>query len=457
MIFERIKANGLAHNSYFIGSGNIAAVIDPKRDIQDYLDLAFEHKMKIKYIFETHRNEDYVIGSLELAEANHGDIFHGPGLDWSYGTDLMDGQEFQIGKLSLKAIFTPGHTDESVSYILSDLKFGKVPVMIFSGDTLFVGDTGRVDLYGSAEVQRLADILFDSLFQKILLLGDGIILCPAHGAGSICGVNIADRDQSTLGIERIKNPILQVKDKESFIKYKSSEHPERPPYFSTMEQYNKNGPPRQFIKEKPDLLTPTEFKFEMESGALVIDTSLPSAFGGAHIKGSYSIWLDGLAVFPGWLLPYDKPLLLVLEDQNHLEIATTYLSRIGYDQVTGFLKDGMEGWIDAGYPVEKLSLLSVHQLKEELDRGEDLILLDVRDEDEWKTGHLKGALNIYVGHLQERISELPRNKKIVAFCSVGHRANIGASILLRSGFSEVYNAVGGMLAWRNAGFPVVTG
>jgi hydroxyacylglutathione hydrolase len=167
--------------------------------------------------------------------------------------------------------------------------------------------------------------------------------------------------------------------------------------------------------------------------------------------------LDGLAVFPGWLLPYDKPLLLVLEDQNHLEKATAYLSRIGYDQVTGFLKDGMEGWIDAGYPVEKLSLLSVHQLKEELDRGEDLILLDVRDEDEWKTGHLKGALNIYVGHLQERISELPRNRKIVAFCSVGHRANIGASILLRSGFSEVYNAVGGILAWRNAGFPIVTG
>jgi hydroxyacylglutathione hydrolase len=457
MIFERIKANGLAHNSYFIGSGNIAVVIDPKRDIQDYLDLAFEHKMKIKYIFETHRNEDYVIGSLELAEAAHGDIFHGPGLDWNYGTDLVDGQEFQVGKLSLKAIFTPGHTDESVSYVLNDLKFGKVPVMIFSGDTLFVGDTGRVDLYGPTEIQRLADNLFDSLFKKILPLGDSIILCPAHGAGSVCGLNIADRDQSTLGIERVKNPILQFKDRESFTKYKAGEHHERPPYFSTMEQYNKNGAPGPFNKEKPGLLTSAEFKFEMEKGALVIDTSLPLAFGGAHIKGAYSIWLDGLAVFPGWLVPCDNPLLLVLEDQNHLEKAITYLSRIGYDRVRGFLKDGVEGWIDAGYPVEKLPLLSIHQLREKVDQGEDLLLLDVRGEDEWKTGHLKGALNIYIGHLQERTSEIPRNKKIVAFCSVGHRASIASSILLRSGFSEVYNAVGGMLAWRNAGFPILTG
>jgi hydroxyacylglutathione hydrolase len=172
-------------------------------------------------------------------------------------------------------------------------------------------------------------------------------------------------------------------------------------------------------------------------------------------RGSYNIWLDGLALFPGWLLPYEKPLLLVLEDQSHLEKAINYLARIGYDRVIGFLKDGIEGWIGAGYPIENLPLLSVHNLKQKLDRGEDLIILDVRENQEWKTGHLKGGLNIYVGNLQERISEIPKNKPIVCFCSVGHRAGIAASILLRSGFNEVYNTAGGMLAWHNAGFPVI--
>jgi hydroxyacylglutathione hydrolase len=286
MIFERIKANGLAHNSYFIGSGSTAAVIDPKLDIQDYLDLGLKHGMIIKYVFETHRNEDYVIGSLELAESSQAKIFHGPGLEWGYGTNLEDGQEFQVGKLNLKAIFTPGHTDESVSYVLSDLKYAKVPVMVFSGDTLFIGDTGRVDLYGSSEVHRMAANLFESIFKKILPLGDGLILCPAHGAGSVCGLNIADRDESTLGTERIHNPILQFKNKDDFVKYKSSEQPGRPTYFTRMEEYNKKGPPGSFRKTDPALMQPAEFKIEMERGALVIDASLPSAFGGAHIGGS---------------------------------------------------------------------------------------------------------------------------------------------------------------------------
>jgi hydroxyacylglutathione hydrolase len=454
MIFQRIKSEGLAHNSYFLGSGSAAAVIDPRRDVQVYLDIARQNQMKILYILETHRNEDYVIGSLDLAEASGAKIYHGQGLDWKYGAVVRDGQEFALGKLTLTAVSTPGHTNESMSYVVRDLKTGGAPVMVFSGDSLFIGDTGRVDLYGLAQIQRMAGNLYDSIFKTLLPLGDGVILCSAHGAGSVCGLNVADRDESTLGIERLQNPFLQIKDKNEFIKAKEAEKPERPPYFSKMEQYNRDGAPRLNCVKIPPLLTPAEFKKEMQNGAVVVDASLPEAFGGAHIKGAYSIWLEGLSTFPGWFLKYESPVLLVLEEQEQIEEAVKYLMRLGYDRAAGYLKGGIESWIFAGYEVESLGLLSVHQLKQKIDSGEALTLLDVREPEEWKAGHLKGALNIYVGHLEERIGEVPKDKPVVVYCTVGHRAGIGASILLRAGFPMVYNTLGSMVAWRSAGFPV---
>ena len=243
MIFERIKSEGTAHNSYLIGSGSDAAIIDPRRDCQIYLDLAQQKGLKIKYIFETHRNEDYVIGSVELNNLTKAEIYHGPGLDWKYGNTLRDGQEFQIGNLRLIAFHTPGHTDESMSYAVADLSSGEAAVMVFTGDTLFVDSVGRIDLYGPKEAPRLASNLYDSIFHKLLTLGDGVILCPAHGAGSACGLNIGDRDESTLGIERAQNPVLQIKNKDDFIKHKVAEQPESPPYFRQMERYNLEGPP----------------------------------------------------------------------------------------------------------------------------------------------------------------------------------------------------------------------
>ncbi len=457
MIFERIKSEGLAHNSYFIGSGSKAAVIDPRRDSQVYLDLALKHGMKIKYILETHRNEDYIIGSIGLAANSGAEIYHGPWLDWKYGNTLKDGQEFYLGKLVLSALHTPGHTDESMSYVVTDTASGKAPVMVFTGDALFVGDTGRVDLYGMTEVPRMSANLYDSIFKSILPLGDSVILCPAHGAGSVCGMKIADRDESTLGIERIQNPVLQYTEKDAFMRYKAAERPERPPYFEVMEKYNQYGPPPlQCLPEVPPL-SPGEFKSEMDKGALVVDTSLPAAFGGAHIKGSYSIWLEGLSTFAGWILPYDKPILLVLEDQDHLEKAIRYLIRLGFDKIAGFLKGGIEGWYDAGFQTESLPLLSVHQLKEMLDRKENLTVLDARRQDEWNSGHIEGAMHVFVGHVENKLEEIPRDRPVAVLCSVGHRAGIAASILLRTGYPMVYNVLGSVTAWRNAGFPLIKG
>ncbi len=456
MIFERIKSEGIAHNSYLIGSGSDAAVIDPRRDCQIYIDLARQYGLRIGSIFETHRNEDYVIGSVELNSFTGAEIYHGPGLDWKYGNTLGDGQEFQIGNLKLTALHTPGHTDESMSYTVADLSSGEAVVMVFTGDTLFVDDVGRTDLYGPEERPRLASNLYDSIFNKLLPMGDGVILCPAHGAGSVCGLNIGDRDESTLGIERVQNPVLQIKNKDDFIKYKVAEQPERPGYFRQMEQYNLEGPPLLGCRPLPAPLTPTEFRDEMGKGAVVVDTSVPAAFGGAHIKSAYSIWLEGLPAFAGWVLSYDRPILLVLENQCHLEKAVRYLMRAGYDRVIGYLKDGTEGWYNAGFPIENLPLLSVHQLKDKIDRGEELIVLDTRGQDEWDSGHIGGALHIDVGHLEQRLAEVPKDKPVAVICNVGHRAGLGASILLQAGYKEVYNVLGSVKAWVATGFPVTT-
>ena len=455
MIFERIKSEGISHNSYLIGSESDAVVIDPRRDCQVYIDLAQQHSLKIKHIFETHRNEDYVGGSTELNNLTGAKIYHGPGLEWRYGSIVKDNERFKIGRLRLTAIHTPGHTDESMSYAVSDLSSGKATVMVFTGDALFVNDVGRTDLYGSEDAPRLASSIFDSIFNKLLPLGDGVILYPAHGAGSVCGINIGDRDESTLGIERLQNPLLQM-SRDDFIKYKIAEHLERPPYFRQMEKYNLEGPPLLGCLSSPPLLAPKEFMEEMGKGAVVIDTSKPAAFGGAHIKGSYSIWLEGLSVFTGWMLSYDSPILLVLEDQCYLEKAVRYLVRAGYDKITGYLKDGTEGWYNAGLPIESLPLLSVHKLKDKLDRGEELLVLDARAKEEWGAGHIEGTLNIYVGHLEQRVAEVPRDKPVVVLCNVGHLAGLAASILLRAGYQEVYTVPGSMKAWIAAGFPTST-
>jgi hydroxyacylglutathione hydrolase len=454
MIFERIKSAGTAHNSYLIGSGSSIAVIDPRRDCQIYVDYARQKDLRIKHIFETHRNEDYVIGSTELNNITGAGIYHGPGLDWKYGKTIENGQQFRIGSLKLTAIHTPGHTDESMSYAVTDLATGEATILVFTGDALFVSEVGRIDLYGAGETSRLASNIYDSIFNKLLPLGDSVIIYPAHGGGSVCGLHIANRDESTIGIEKVQNPVLQIKNKNDFIKYKVAEQPEKPYYFSQMEKLNLEGPPLLGCSPLPVPLTPTEFKNEIEKGAIVVDTSEPPAFGGAHVKGSYSIWLEGLSVFGGWVLPYDRPILLVLEDSAQLEKAVSYLIRSGYDRITGYLKDGIEGWYNAGLPTENLPLISVHQLKGMRDRGEELLVLDTRGRDEWESGHLSDATHIYVGYLEQRLKEVPKNKPIAVICTVGHRAGLGASILLRAGYPQVYNVLGSVKAWVAAGFPV---
>jgi len=454
MILERIKSEGIAHNSYLLCSGNEAIVIDPRRDCQVYADSAQQKGLKIRYIFEMPRNEDYVVGSVELKSITGAEIYHGPGLQWKYGVSLKDNQVFRVGVLELTAIHTPGHTDESTCYAVADLTTGKAATMVFTGDTLFVGDVGRTDLYGEKEAPRLASGLYESIFKKLLPLGDGVIIYPGHGGGSVCGMHIANRDESTIGMEKVQNPVLQRKSKDEFVKYKVAEKPERPHYFTQMEKYNQEGPPLLGCMPLPAPLTANEFKEEIDNGAIVVDTSEPAAFGGIHIKGAYSIWLEGLPAFAGWVLPYDRPIILVLEGQDHPERAVDYLIRAGYDRIHGYLKGGIESWYNAGFTMESMSLLQVRQLKSMLDRHEQLAVLDTRGDEEWKSGHIGGALHIYVGHLEQRLSEVPRDKPVAVYCKTGHRAGLSASILLRAGYPKVYNVPGSITAWVAAGFPL---
>ena len=455
MFFERIKSEGLAHNSYIIGSRGEAVVIDPRRDCQVYVHTARRNGLRIKRIFETHRNEDYVAGSVELNVAVGAEVYHGPGLKWQYGTTLQDGQEFGIGDLRLTAIHTPGHTDESMTYALVDSASGAATVMVFAGDALFVDEVGRTDLQGPEQAKRLASALYQSIHQRILPLGDGAILCPGHGGGSVCGSHISDRDESSLGIERAQNPVLQLTKKE-FLRHKTLERLERPPYFTQMEKYNLEGPPLLGHRPAPPGLTPRQFRDEMARGAVVIDTRRPAEFCGTHISGSYAIWLDGLSEFAGWVLGYEKAVLLVLEDESLLDTAVRRLFRLGYDRTAGYLGGGIESWYDSGFPIEELPALSVHDLKDKLDRKEPLTVLDVRGGDEWNRGHIDGSLNVYVGHLEQSLSRVPRDKPVAVLCSVGNRAGLGASILLRAGYPKVYNVLGSMTAWRAAGFRVST-
>src|SRR5690606_38645647 len=241
MIFQRITSEGLAHHSYFVADDGEAAVVDPRRDVDVYIDAARLAGATIKWVLETHRHEDFVSGAAGLAQICGATVLHGRGLEWGHGTSVDDGEQFGLGRLKLRALATPGHTDEGMSFALCDGRVGDAAVLVFTGETLFVGEVGRIDLYGEAAEERLARALYRSIHERLFALGDGVIVCPAHGAGSVCGGSISDRDLSTLGYERAHNPALAGRSVEAFVASKRAETMVRPGYFLRMEQWNQAG------------------------------------------------------------------------------------------------------------------------------------------------------------------------------------------------------------------------
>jgi hydroxyacylglutathione hydrolase len=446
LLFEKVESEGLAHRSYIFGHNKEAFVIDPRRDVDIYLFLAARKGYKIKYIFETHRNEDYVIGSKELSEKTGAEIFHADSeWDYKYGQGMNDGQEWKVGSYKIKAILSPGHTKGSMSYLLFDVSGS--PWILFSGDALFAGDVGRVDLLGEDEMQGMAEMLYDTVFHKFLPLGDEIIVCPAHGAGSVCGGEIADRPWTTIGLEKKINPKLQFKEKEEFIKNVSKKM-ERPPYFREMEKLNMEGPPVLGSLPVPAPLSPGEF-FKKKEDAFVLDSRIELSFSSSHVPGSISIWEGGIPAFAGWFLPYDKSILLVNKTDDPLTVVRL-LVRIGYDNLTGHLSGGMLSWNTSGKESASIDTIKVQDLCRLLDKGEEIVILDVRGTEEIETkGKIPDALNIPITQLHERMKEVPKKEPVFIFCGSGLRSMMAASLLKKEGWENLKVALGGLAGWNS--------
>ena len=449
MLFKRIESKGLAHYSYIIGEGHEAVVIDPRRDCDVYVEEAEKQGMRITHILETHRNEDYAIGSLELEALSGAEIWHADDQwEYQYGKPVQDDQTWNLGGLKIKAIHSPGHTPGLMSYLLQG-KDG-APWMLFAGDTLFAGDVGRVDLMGPDRLDEMAGLLYDTLFHRLLPLGDEVILCPAHGAGSVCGSVISDRPWTTIGIERRTNSKLKFTERSEFIS-NTAKILEQPPYFKQMERLNVQGPPIMGRLPIPVMLSPEEFSDAVE-GSIVLDTRSELEFGAAHIPNALSIWLDGVASFAGWFLTYDRPVLLVSQDANE---AVRYLIRLGYDDLPGQVAGGMLAWHKAGKDSASHKMMTTQDVCKRLDRREDLWILDVRSERELhEEGKIPGAHHIHITQLPYRFEEIPRARPIYVFCGTGLRSTIAASLLQIEGWEDVTVVLGGFEGWNSMKCPI---
>lgn len=441
--------------SYIFGNGGQATVIDPRRDVDEYLEISHRRGAKITRIFETHRNEDYVIGSIELARRTGAEIYHGSQLQFHYGNPVNEGDEFRLGNIKLSILHTPGHTLESISIVYHDLAFDD-PLGVFTGDTLFIGDVGRTDFYPD-RAEEVSGMLYDSIFQKLLPLGDHVILWPAHGAGSVCGSGIAERNFSTLGYERKHNPVLQKTDRDEFIRFKINEKHFKPPYFRQMEKYNLEGAPLLNQLPIPKPLSSDEFARANDEGMLVVDVRSPEAFAGAHIPKSFSLSLDMLPAFAGMFLAYDQPLGLIVEDYIQIDEAVRGLTRIGYDQIKGFLAGGLRAWETSGRDYDRIEAIHIKDLEQRLDNGDGFTLLDVRSREEFESGHLRTAIHLYVGDLPSKLEQIPECRPITAFCESGQRAMIAAAFLKRRGIEPVEVCLGSMSACSRVKCQVIIG
>lgn len=460
MFLETVEARGLAHLSYVIGDENAGAcaVIDPRRDVQAYMEIAKRYDCNITHILETHIHADFVSGSRELHAFTHAPIYVGAAEGYGFAHHaLHDGDTLELGSLELRAMHTPGHTPEHISYVVRGGKGASEPWGLFSGDTLFAGEVGRPDLLGESSQEPLARQLYHSLYVKILALPDGVIVYPAHGAGSPCGANIGDRMTTTIGYERDHNPRLQAKSEEEFVKGILKNLPPWPRYYPRMKKMNAVGP--EILGPLPALpLLDADAVREMRDNrhALVVDLRSIEAFGGAHVPGSQNIAMREIefGIWAGWLLSPDQPVLFV-GDADDVERARIQMLRVGLENMPGALRSGIRGWTETGHEVETLPQMSVHSLHAHLEEESDAWqVVDVRQASEYEAGHIPGAVNLFAPFLPGEPGVLDPDRPTVTYCGSGYRASIAASMLQRHGFREVYSIPGSLMAWTAAGYPV---
>jgi len=458
VILEQFYLGCLAHASYLIGSEGIAAVIDPQRDVRIYMDAAQQHGLRISHIIETHLHADFVSGHQELAQNTGATIYLGEGSGATFPhRAVRDGDEVEFGKCRLRFLQTPGHTLESISVVAIDLERGSDPYAVFTGDTLFIGDVGRPDLSENHTPQQLAGLLYDSLRQKLLGLPDGVLVYPAHGAGSMCGRNISADRNSTIGRERLTNYALQPMNREQFVEVMTQDLPARPEYFQRDVDVNRHGAPALDSLPPISSLSPAEVLRRQQEGTTILDTRPATAYCSAHVPGSIQIGLGGqFAAWAGALLGLDRDLILVAEDEQAAEEARLRLARVGIERVVGKLGEGIMGWTHAGLPLAEMGQIPVHELSAEIARNPELSVVDVRRQAEWNQGHMPGALLRPLDQLPKGMASLDPEKLTAVHCRSGYRSVIACSLLEAHGFRKLMNVLGGFDAWVGAGLPSET-
>jgi glyoxylase-like metal-dependent hydrolase (beta-lactamase superfamily II)/rhodanese-related sulfurtransferase len=454
MIVQQFFVKGLAHSSYVVGGTKACAVVDPRRDVRVYLDAAKSLGMTITHILETHLHADFISGHLDLAEKTGAKIYAPKAGKCMFDhVGLSEGDSFGIEDMVLSVLETPGHTPEHISYVVRDKARGDEPAAVFCGDTLFVGDVGRPDLF-PGKARELASSLFDSLHEKFLRLADFCEVYPAHGAGSLCGRAMGAKRTSTIGYEKKYNAALQIKDREEFIKSLTTNMPGAPDHFSRCSAINGRGPTLERDLPIMEELDPVGFNEKAKGrNTVVLDTRSYDSFGGQHVPGSFHIDFAGnFATFAGWILPPEASILLVTRDGEEPSEAAIWLRRVGLDQAVGYLGGGMFAWATAGLPTGHVKQFSVEELHRMGTGERKMAVVDVRSPREYEGFHIEGTLNIPAPDLRTRYKELDPDVPTALVCSTGHRSSLGVSILKQHGFKEVFNVAGGMTGYSAAGY-----
>ncbi len=466
MYFQHVYDKSLAQASYFIGcqKAGVAMVIDPKRDVDTYLEIAKQNNMKITHVAETHIHADFLSGARELAAITGAKMYlsdeGGEGWQYEFAHEgVKDGDIIKVGNLKIEVLHTPGHTPESISFLLTDTPASEKPVMMFTGDFVFVGDIGRPDLLEEAAgLVGTKDVGAKQMFKSVERfreLADYIQVWPGHGAGSACGKALGAVPSTTVGYEKVRNWALQYQNNEpGFVKYLLEDQPEPPKYFAMMKKLNKVD--RPLLTEVPQLkkLSGQELKSAMDKGIKVIDTRLKADFAQGFIPGSINIQgNNSFATWMGWFLTYEEPFIL-LADENQLDDLTRKLMRIGMDNIYGYV-DNVNVWTSLGNSLEKAHVIDLDEFNNILKTNHTQIV-DLRGATEFRSGHVQGAENVFIGTLEKNLNKIKKDQQVVIHCQGGDRSAIGYSLLVKHGFKNIKNYSAGMNEWINAGKPVVT-
>ena len=496
MYFKQFYLGCLAHASYVIGSDGEAVVVDPQRDVDQYIEDAAAHNLKIKYVIETHLHADFVSGHRELAARTGAEIVFGAKAEATFPhRAVVEGDELKIGKVVLRIMETPGHTPESISVLITDMEQSdytqelaesdeagegargpssslahnsgpsgtpsRAPQKILTGDCLFVGDVGRPDLAGGKGYtpQMMAGMMYDTLHQKMLRLPDEVEVYPAHGAGSMCGKNMSKETWSTIGEQRKVNYALQPMSKDDFIRMMTSEIPEAPAYFSHDAEINRTGAHALGTLTRPAGLQPEEIKELLtQTNSLryiVLDVRSAAEFGAGHVPGSLNVGLGGqFAIWAGVLIPMGTPIVIIAESEEKVDEAVMRLARVGLESVKGYLGGGIAAWRAVGLELAVVPQITVEDLHNRIERESELQVLDVRRPGEFESGHVPDAVPAELSKLEQTNLTLDPAKPTAVICAGGYRSSAANSILEGLGFKNLLNVTGGTSAWIKAGYPV---